>query len=340
MSARSPSSSNATSNAPPKGAAETLRKLSTRDRWLATMLVIAGVTLAVVVLAIFLTDGKWLVEESSTSGDGATRMVTTKKYSDTLPLAGVTAGVLLVLLGAFFGRISEITVPGFATVKFWERQLADKVEQKLDIATSDQQLDPDEVEELKETALKDAKALLLEQIGTTSDPPPGAVLDDIADVAVRSALSEAARRYDERRAEMEPGGPRDQQMEKDLEEAELTAKKQKPTLKKMEALFDAPEGGARIDVLGAMRAHPDLRHIDLILRGVQKPRAPFDHDRFLLLAGQELYRFNDDQKRTLRQYIEDQRASGDIKPRHVRWATSERVLCLMKRWEERDSKPR
>ena len=302
------------------------------------MLVIAGVTLAAVVLAIFLTDGKWLVEQTSTSGDGATRTVTTKKYSDTLPLAGMTAGVLLVLLGVFFGRISEITVPGFATVKFWERQLAGKVDARIADAARKKEIDPDEVEPVRVAALKDAFAVLLDRIGTTSDP--ALFLDDIADVAVTSAVTDAKRRYDEIRAEMRPGGERDREMEEELSVLERRARTEEPTRKKLETLFEDPSDSARIEILGAMRADPDLRDPDLILRAIREARTNFDSDRFMVLAGQELYRFSDDQKRSLRRYIDDQRASGKIKPRHVRWATSERLLRLMKRWEKGDSNHR
>jgi hypothetical protein len=338
MSAKSPSSSNATSNAHAERAPEPLNKLSTHERWLATLLVIAGVTLAVVVLAIFLTDGKWLVEQSSTTGDGATRTVTTTKYSDTLPLAGMTAGVLLVLLGVFFGRISEITVPGFATVKFWERQLAGKVEARIADAARKQEIDPDEVDQVRVAALKDASAMLLDRIGTTSDPAVS--LDDIADVAVTSAVTDAKRRYDEIRAGMRPGGERDREMEEELNVLERKARTEKPTLEKLRRLFEDPEDGARIEILGAMRADPNLRDPDLIVRAIQEPRTNFDSDRFMALAGQELYRLNDDQKQRLRRYIDEQRASGKIKPRHVRWATSERLLRLMKRWEKGDSSHR
>ncbi|MCA1680522.1 MAG: hypothetical protein LC777_17020 [Actinobacteria bacterium] len=80
-----------------------------------------------------------------------------------------------------------------------------------------------------------------------------------------------------------------------------------------------------------MKAHPDLRNADLILRAVEHPLKPFDHDRFMVLAAEELRNLDEGHRRKLREVIEDQRAAGKIKQRHVRWATSERLLRLMAR---------
>ena len=313
--------SDASKDAPEKDVKGTPDGLAKLERWLPTMLVVAGFTLAVVVLAIFLTDGKWLIEESSTSGDGATKTVTTKKYSDTLPIAAVSAGVLLVFAGAFFGRIIEISGPGGWTVK-----LAAKVEHLMAAKASDPRLQFENIEQLTRTAQNEA----LGRAVRTDMAPRGEVLDQIAEAAVTSTVSEAAKRYDEIRAEMEPGGERDKKEDEQLESAEREARAGKPSPEDLARWF---AGGDRIRVLGAMRADPDLRDPDLILRAIRKPHDPFDHDRFMVLAGQELHRFDDDQRGALRKTIELQRASGKIKPHHVRWATSERVLRLMRRYE-------
>src|SRR5687767_5222968 len=94
---------------PPAGTKKTPTKLSSTEMFLAGLLMVAGVATVIVILALFLTDGKWLIEDTTTTGDGATKTIETKKYSDTLPLAAVGVGGLLVLCGAFFGRLREVT---------------------------------------------------------------------------------------------------------------------------------------------------------------------------------------------------------------------------------------
>ncbi|MCA1679516.1 MAG: hypothetical protein LC777_11475 [Actinobacteria bacterium] len=249
MVAGGPTASGAASHVLPPGTEETRTGLSKSERWLAALLIVAGFTITVVVLAIFLTDGKWLIEDSTTKGDGAAKTVSTKKYSDTLPLAAVAVGALLVLSGTFFGRLREVTVPGIATIKLWERQLG-KVDRQVKKVAREGQVDPDEVDELKRIAHEKASTLLLKQLAAAPEPPPSEVLDDIAEQAVESAISETARRYDKIRAEMQPGGARDRDMEAALADAESAARAQKPTRDELMDWFQASEPGARIKLLG------------------------------------------------------------------------------------------
>jgi hypothetical protein len=137
-------------------------------------------------------------------------------------------------------------------------------------------------------------------------------------------LEAVARRYETIRADMTPGAFRDDALEAQLAEAMTHATRNKPTPSQLGELD-------RIAVLGAMKAHPDLRDPELVLHAIEKFDHPFDHDRFLVLAAEMLYQLDTDQRQRLRDLIERQRSDGTIKPHHVRWATSERLLRLMAR---------
>jgi hypothetical protein len=174
---------------PPAGKKEPPTPLAGAEKFLAGLLIVAGIGLIIAVPAIFLTDGKWLIEETTTTGEGATKTVATKKYSDTLPLTAVGVGGLLVLCGAFFGRLREITLPGGAGIKLADakEKLDEKVEEKAKRKAEQGEVPEGKVEDLKEAALKEASASLLDRVSTTAAPPPDRELDRMAEQAVESA---------------------------------------------------------------------------------------------------------------------------------------------------------
>jgi hypothetical protein len=174
---------------PPAGTKKTPSRLSNTEKALAGMLMIAGVAVVIIVLALFLTDGKWLVEETTTTGDGATKRIETKKYSDTLPLAAVSVGGLLVLCGAFFGRLREITLPGGAGIKIGDaqEQVNEKIDARAQEAAAEGQIEPDKIEALKDAARKEASVLVLDKVRETSTLPEPDELDAIAKDAVEKA---------------------------------------------------------------------------------------------------------------------------------------------------------
>lgn len=139
---------------------DTPQPLSKNERFLAALLMIGGFVLVVFVLATLLEDGKWLIEESKTTGDGATKAVESKKYSDTLPLAAVGVGAALFICGAFFGRLREITLPGGIVAKFAgaKEEIEQKVEQAVDDAAQKGEVAPEKVAAVKETAKAQATA--------------------------------------------------------------------------------------------------------------------------------------------------------------------------------------
>jgi hypothetical protein len=174
---------------PPAGTKKTPSPLSNTERVLAGMLMVAGLAVVIVVLALFLTDGKWLIEETTTTGEGATKTIETKKYSDTLPLTAVGVGGLLVLCGAFFGRLREITLPGGAGIKIGAAQehVNEKIDATAQKAADKGQIEPDKMEDLKDAARKEASVLVLDKVRETSTLPEPDELDAIAKEAIERA---------------------------------------------------------------------------------------------------------------------------------------------------------
>lgn len=168
---------------------ETPSPLSKSEKWLAALLIVGGVVLTIVVLTILLTDGKWLIEESSTTGEGADKVVASKKYSDTLPLAAVGIGGLLVLCGAFFGRLREISLPGGASIKLGDvkEHLEEKVVKAAEETAKEQSLSPEQAATLKESARKEAKVRFLDEVAVEPRPMADRELDRIASEAIDSA---------------------------------------------------------------------------------------------------------------------------------------------------------
>jgi hypothetical protein len=150
-----------------------------------------------------------------------------------------------------------------------------------------------------------------------------------------ATLQEVARSYEEVRARMKPGGERDREMEFVLSEAEKAARAGLMSASEIGKAFQTNDAGKRIWVLGAMRGDPALRDFEIVLQAIEHPDARgFDQDRFLVLAADMLPGLNAQERQRLREAIERQRGEGGkIKQDMVRWATSERLLRLMDRYE-------
>jgi hypothetical protein len=176
-------------NSPPAGTKKTPTRLSTTEMALAGLLMVVGAAVVVIVLALFVTDGNWLTEKTTTTGDGATKRTETTKYSDALPLAAVGVGGLLILCGAFFGRLREITLPGGAGIKLGEvqQQVDEKIEEKAQEQAEKGNVDPGKISDLKDAARKEASLLVLEKVRETSTLPEPAELEAIAGKAVEQA---------------------------------------------------------------------------------------------------------------------------------------------------------
>lgn len=165
--------------------------LTTAQKCLAALLMIAGAVLIWAVLDIFLTGGEWLVEDTVTSGEGAEKTVTTKKYSDALPLAALGIGALLILCGAFYGRLRKVTLPGGGGLEFAEA--AAKVEKDAEQLAKEKVKDgavPEEkAEEFVQLVTTTALADLMKQVTThrVAAPPAERELGRIVDRAVSSA---------------------------------------------------------------------------------------------------------------------------------------------------------
>jgi hypothetical protein len=142
--------------------------------------VTVGALLMVVLLVWFLAEGGGTLKTKETKGN------TTTEYSDNLVIAGLALGALLVLCGAFFGRIREITLPGGAGLKLAElteskkETLQEKVTEKASAAVS--------VERTPEVAVA-AYGRALEKLraqfpGAVLAEPPDGLLDSLAAEAV------------------------------------------------------------------------------------------------------------------------------------------------------------
>jgi hypothetical protein len=158
------------------------------------------------------------------------------------------------------------------------------------------------------------------------------VVEDRAAEAV-SKLEEVSRSYESIRATMIPGGTRDTQMEDAVAAAMRLVRTSRISPEEVKKLFHANGEGDRILVLAAMRVDPDLRDFEVILEVIQRPRSPFEQDRFMLLACEILGNLTADERSRLRETVEHLRETGRIKPNMARWFTSERLFRLLDRIE-------
>lgn len=104
------------------GQSKTPEKLSDAEKFLAGVMLVLGVLLTVGTLAWFAssTDGTLKSKEKVTKepvGPEATgeKSITETDYADTVVIFSLTLGGVLILAGAFFGRIREIRL-GTATI--------------------------------------------------------------------------------------------------------------------------------------------------------------------------------------------------------------------------------
>jgi hypothetical protein len=149
-------------------------------------------------------------------------------------------------------------------------------------------------------------------------------------------LEEVARSYETIRATWSPGGSRDAEMERQVTAAMRLARSMNWNRDDMEEMFNRNNKRDRILVLAAMKENPELRDFNLVLRAIQAPHAPFDQDRFLVLACEMIGQLDGEQHREqrqkLREAVEQQRKKwGDDK---ARWFTSGRLLKLLERLDE------
>jgi len=99
-------------------------KLSKTEMGLAALLMVGGVVLIAILLSAFIgrTNDWSLKSKESTETTEATeaageKTMTSTEYSDSVVIAGLGLGALLILTGAFYGRIREITLPGGSVLK-------------------------------------------------------------------------------------------------------------------------------------------------------------------------------------------------------------------------------
>ena len=83
----------------------------------------------------------------------------------------------------------------------------------------------------------------------------------------------------------------------------------------------------RIEALGLMQGHEDVRSFGTVLEGISKSRSAFEQYHALRLAHEMLPYLSDDEKESLKASIETQRGSGGwIEEGTDRWSLSSRVL--------------
>lgn len=117
-------------------------KLSWTEKGLAALLILGGLVLIAILLSAFMgRSDQWSLKTKETSDvteatdTTGKKVASTVEYSDSVLIAGLGIGGLLVLTGAFYGRIREITLPGGAALKLGE--LPEEKEQELDKAVAD-----------------------------------------------------------------------------------------------------------------------------------------------------------------------------------------------------------
>jgi hypothetical protein len=164
-----------------------------------------------------------------------------------------------------------------------------------------------------------------------------AVEDKAAEVA--SNLQEVGRSYEDIRATMAAGGMRDVQMERQVADAMRLAIARRMSPDEVKTLFHSNDTGDRILALAAMKADPDVRDFQIILEAIEQPRSPFEQDRFLLLASEHLGNLDAEERRQLREAVEQQIEGKRIRSGKARWFTSQRLFELLRRIEEDSQRP-
>jgi hypothetical protein len=160
------------------GATKTPERLKPSEVMWTAALVVIGAALVVGVLAVYLvkTHGVLL----SKDGD--------KEYADTLVLAVVGTGVLLIICGAFYGRIREITIPGGAGLKLAAPEtLASAVDSAVEKRAQGVR-DPHVRAKLKDEAQVHANALFAQQYWGCPPKPPDETVDEIAQSAAEAVM--------------------------------------------------------------------------------------------------------------------------------------------------------
>lgn len=174
-------------------------KLSFTEKWLAALLILSGVVLTAILLSAFLAradawalKSKEVTETTEATTEAGATVTTTVEYSDTGLITGLALGALLVLSGAFFGRLREITLPGGAGLKLGE--LPPEKEEELEAtigeavqAKAAQEGVPRPPAEVAEEAMRQARALFQSRYWGVVPEPPRSDLEAIAKEAVDRA---------------------------------------------------------------------------------------------------------------------------------------------------------
>jgi hypothetical protein len=163
--------------------------LTSGEQTIAWALVIAGALLMVALLVWFLAEADGTLRTKEVHGSDTT------EYSDTLVIAALGLGGLLVLCGAFFGRLREITLPGGGGIKLAE--LAEPKKEALQEKIAGASIDADVPDELKPRLATAAYDRSLEKFraqfpGAVAANPSDQVLDSLAAEAVEEVKPEIA----------------------------------------------------------------------------------------------------------------------------------------------------
>lgn len=174
-------------------------KLSRTEKWLAGLLIVGGLALIVILLSAFMgRSDQWSLKTKETSDvtEGTTttgkKVATSVEYSDSVLIAGLGIGGLLVLTGAFYGRIREITLPGGAALKLGdlpeekEQELAKAVEDKAK-AEAGKSETPVSADALAAEARNQAQLIFQQKYWGAIPRPPENDLAQIAQEAVERA---------------------------------------------------------------------------------------------------------------------------------------------------------
>ncbi len=132
-----------------------------------------------------------------------------------------------------------------------------------------------------------------------------------ATAPVREPLELYARRYEEARRAMKPGGQRTERMAQIMADVRALADRVAYTAKDARDLFESGTDGGRVVALALLRAKPAGECFDLVMKGIgRESRSAFEQYQALRAAEGMLPQLPREARRQLRELLEDPRTVG------------------------------
>ncbi len=143
--------------------------------------------------------------------------------------------------------------------------------------------------------------------------------------AARKRCEELAKRYQEIRKEP-PGQQRTYKMSQTIAEIRALASVADYSSQELDRLFKSNSTGNRILVLAILQACPDIALFDSITASIQDSRSAFEQSMALRISENLVEKLNDEQKKRLREVIENEEVKKHIGSDDSRKIPAERIL--------------